>query len=89
MGHVLKTLKEQTEEMCKIAVQENGLALQYVHEKNKTEEICKLAVQQNQNALQYVPNKNKTEQSCYQDCFEYPYKKWLADQRQKFYSKII
>jgi len=37
---------------CKIAVQQNGLALEYVI--NQTEKICKLAVQKNGLALQYV-----------------------------------
>jgi hypothetical protein len=47
-------------DMCKIAVQQNGLALQYV--KNQTDEICKLAVQQNSDALHYV--KNQTDEIC-------------------------
>jgi hypothetical protein len=34
--------KNQNSELCKLAVQQNGLALQYV--KNQNEEICKLAV---------------------------------------------
>jgi hypothetical protein len=48
------------EEICKLAVQQNGDALRYV--KNQTEEICKLAVQQNGDALKYV--KNQTEEIC-------------------------
>ena len=40
---------EQTEEICKLAVQQNGNALEFV--KYQTEELCKLAVQQNGNAL--------------------------------------
>ena len=43
---------------CKLSVQQDGLALQYV--KNQTEEICKLAVHQNGLAIQYV--KNQTEE---------------------------
>jgi hypothetical protein len=45
-------VKEQTEEVCKLAVQHNGHALRYV--KEQTEEVCKLAVQHNGDALQYV-----------------------------------
>jgi hypothetical protein len=45
-------VKDQTEEICKLAVQQYGYSLQYV--KNKTEEICKLAIQQNVKALKYV-----------------------------------
>jgi hypothetical protein len=51
---------DQTEEICKLAVQQNGYALEYV--RNQTEEICKLAVKQNGYALQYV--KNQTEEIC-------------------------
>jgi len=47
-------------EICKLAVQQNGWVLQYV--KEKTEEICKLAVQQNGLALQFV--KEQTEELC-------------------------
>ena len=52
--------EEQTEELCKMAVQQNGLSLQCV--KKQTEELCKLAVQKNGLALEYV--KNQTEEIC-------------------------
>ena len=39
-------------ELCNIAVQKNGYALQFVNE--QTEELCKLAVQQDGIALKYV-----------------------------------
>lgn len=35
-------MQNQTEEKCKLAVQQDGYALQHV--KNRTDEICKLAV---------------------------------------------
>lgn len=44
-----------SDEICELAVRQNGLALQYV--KNQTDKICKLAVQQYGFALQYVKNK--------------------------------
>ena len=47
----------QTEEICKIAVQERGYLLKYV--KNQTEEICKLAVQEWEGALEYVKDEYK------------------------------
>ena len=50
----------QTEEICKLAVQQFGGALKYVE--NQTEEICCLAVQQFGYALKYV--KNQTEEIC-------------------------
>ena len=52
---------EQTEEICKLAVQKNGWALSIV-KIEQTEEIFKLAVQQNGLALQYV--KEQTEEIC-------------------------
>jgi len=47
-------------ELCKLAVQQNGYALEYINE--QTEELCKLAVQQNGYALQFV--KEQTEEIC-------------------------
>lgn len=52
-GLLINYIKEQTPELCMLAVQQNGLALKYIN--NKTPELCKLAVQQNGLALQYVP----------------------------------
>jgi hypothetical protein len=48
------------EKICKLAVQENGYALQYV--KEQTEEICKQAVQQDGSALLHV--KEQTREIC-------------------------
>lgn len=53
-------IDNQTEELCKIAVQNDGYSL--VHVKNQTDEICKLAVKQNGFALQHV--KNQTDEIC-------------------------
>ena len=51
-GYALQYVKEQTEEICKLAVSQSGYALKYV--KEQTEEICKLAISQSGYALQYV-----------------------------------
>ena len=51
-GDLLQFIQNQTEELCKIAVQQDGLALRYV--KEQTEEICLLAVQQNMAAIHTV-----------------------------------
>ena len=59
-GLVLKHVKYQTEEICKLAVQQDGYALRYVM--NQTYDICKLAVQQYGRALRFV--KNRTEELC-------------------------
>ena len=48
----MKYVNKQTEEICKLAVQNFGDALGYVEE--QTEEICKLAVQQDESALMYI-----------------------------------
>ena len=48
----MQYVQNQTEEICKLAVEQNGYELQYVH--NKTEEICKLAIQQNPQVLEWV-----------------------------------
>jgi len=52
--------ENQTDELCKLAVQRNGCALGFV--KNQTDEICKLAVQQDGYALGFV--KNLTDEIC-------------------------
>ena len=61
-GYCINLLREeeQTEEICKLAVKQNGCSLQYI--KNQTEEICKSAVKQNGCALPYV--RNQTEEVC-------------------------
>ena len=53
-------VKEQTHNLCLIAVGINGLALQYV--RNQTPDICMTAVKQNGKALQNV--KNQTLDMC-------------------------
>ena len=50
--YALYYAKEQTEEICKLAIQQNGLAL--MHVKEQTEELCNLAVRQDGCVLQYV-----------------------------------
>jgi hypothetical protein len=42
----------RTSELCEIAVQQNGLALQYVD--YKTDKICLLALKQNMDALRFI-----------------------------------
>lgn len=57
-GNLLKFIKEQTYDICTLAVKQNGLSLLYV--KNDygliDEKLCKAAVQQNGSALQCVKN---------------------------------
>jgi len=58
LRHVERQL--QTEEMCRLAVLQNGKALKYIIK--QTDEIAKLAVQQNADALKHV--QKKTEEIC-------------------------
>ena len=61
-GLALKNIKkkDQTEEMCLMAVRQNEEALQYV--KNQTEEMCLVAVSKNAWAFRHV--KEQTEAIC-------------------------
>jgi len=52
----------QTETICKLAVQQDGDALQFVHQ--QTEVICTLAVQQNGHALRFVQHQHQTAEIC-------------------------
>ena len=51
-------------ELCKIAVSQDGNALYYVPENLRTEELCKIAVSDNWYALQYVPENLITDEIC-------------------------
>ena len=48
-------LYNKSYEKVKLVVEQDGDALQYVHQ--QTEELCKLAVQQDGHALRYVSDK--------------------------------
>ena len=50
--------------MCKISVQNNGLALQFVPLEIRDSEICKIAVQNNGLALQFVPLEIRDSEIC-------------------------
>jgi hypothetical protein len=60
-GRLLRYVKEQTEDLCKIAVKQAGSdTLKIV--KPQTDQICEVAVQQNGNALRFV--KHQTNRIC-------------------------
>ena len=40
--------------MCKIAVKQNGLTLEFVQQRNKTKEICDTAIEQNHKASKFI-----------------------------------
>ena len=82
-GAALQYIKNQTVELCEIAVLQNGSALEYVNKEFKTYRICKMAVCQNRHALQYVDPELQTEKICEiallqkEDVFEHIHKKSL------------
>jgi hypothetical protein len=69
----LEYIKEQTYELCKIAVQKDGTCINYV--KNQTNELCKLAISQHYSALNYIKNQTfeicKFAVSCNIDSYKY------------------
>ncbi|HBF8040557.1 hypothetical protein KWU12_15605 [Clostridioides difficile] len=74
---MLKDIKEQTEEICLMAIEQQPLALQYV--KVQTKRICMEAIKQDKGALRYVKDKtmvsnnldsNISKKQTYEDCLE-------------------
>lgn len=61
-GLAFEYIKDQSEEICKYAIQKNQWLLEYVQDQFLTEELCKLAVQENGIILQLV--KNQTYDIC-------------------------
>ena len=55
---------ENYDEICKLAVQQNSKALQYLPPELMTEKIYKLAVQKDGKTLQYVPPELMTDEIC-------------------------
>jgi hypothetical protein len=53
-----------TEEICKIAVSQNGYDLRFVPEQMRIKKLSKIAVAKNGYALQFVPVEIKTEEVC-------------------------
>jgi hypothetical protein len=53
--HIDIMTPEQYYDICKIAVQNDGLALQFVPDQFKFIDLCKIAVQSVGDALKYVP----------------------------------
>lgn len=55
-------IEERTDDLCLIAVKQNGMVLQFV--RNQTEEICLAAITQNPDAFLCVNVENQTEKVC-------------------------
>ena len=54
----------KTKELCKLAIQRNGLDLRFVPENFKTKELFKIAVKQNGMTLDYIPEDLRTKELC-------------------------
>lgn len=65
----IQYVREQTEELCKLAVQIYPYTIKYV--KDQTEELCKLAVENNGYAIEYV--REQTPELCKIAVEEEPY----------------
>ncbi len=65
-GDVMHNISEHliTADLCKFAVQQDGLSLGYVPYCLLTYELCKLAVQQNGASLDAVPDELRTAELC-------------------------
>jgi hypothetical protein len=55
-GLYLEYIRFQTDNLCKIAINQNWKAIKYV--KNQTQELCSLAISINANAVNYIINPN-------------------------------
>jgi hypothetical protein len=60
---VLLLLKDkklrQTEKLCRLICERNGMALQFVEEKYKTKELYMIAIKQNPNSLRFIEKQTK------------------------------
>ena len=63
-GCFIKYINNKYYELCKLAVKQNGIALQYIPLNILTDELCEIAVRQNGYALKYVPKNKKTSELC-------------------------
>ena len=83
-----RLVKNQTEEICKVAVQKDGMSLLFVKPEFMTEEICKLAVQQDPGAFQFVKDELKTEEICKLAVKKYGHNlKYVKEEKSKTKSK--
>lgn len=60
-GKVIQYLKNPSDEVIEIALKQNGLAIQFLEEKNITNKFIKIALSQNGMALEYLNNFYLTE----------------------------
>jgi hypothetical protein len=70
-GLSLEYVKEQTEEICEIAINSDPESFEFV--KDKTLSLCKLACGKSGYCLKYVPSDLKTEEICMLACSNWGY----------------
>jgi len=63
-GYTLRFVKNKSKYICKLALEENGNAFQYVDDIYKDHYICEYAVKKNGLNLQFVPYDLRTEEVC-------------------------
>lgn len=63
-GWMLQFAKYQSAGLCKLAVESEGEALQFVNDEFITEELCDIAVRQNPKAIQFVKEEFLTAELC-------------------------
>jgi hypothetical protein len=75
-GLALKWIQNKTVELCEIALEQNGMALEYINKidmYNDYEDLCMIAIESEPFALQYI------EEQTYEMCMEAVKKKWACD----------
>ena len=58
----INNIKNQTKEICEIAVSENKDSFKYIHDKN--EHICNIALQIDCSLFKIIPKNNQTNELC-------------------------
>jgi hypothetical protein len=58
-GLLIRNVEKQEEDICIVAVRQNGLALRFIKNRYKTARICIIAVGQNGLALKHVKDQNE------------------------------
>jgi hypothetical protein len=61
---MLNLIEEQSEEMCLLAIQRNGMVLKFVRNKIISSKMCMAAIKQNPLAIIYVPIELQTKEMC-------------------------
>jgi hypothetical protein len=63
-GLNLRFIRDKTDDICRAALAQNGLALQFIPEAQRYTEFCEIAVQQCSAAFQFVPLDKRTLSIC-------------------------